>query len=138
MEKFIKLFKSGTGQNKGDILIPVAGIMEIKQESDTVINIFYAGNSTAQAGYAIANDGSATVSAQTNVVQAIKITHDAIVSNSSSMKNWLNDAVEKSLQLSWQQPVYTPQGLPVSAASAYVAVTITAVELGVKAAADVA
>ena len=134
MEKFIKLFKSGTGQNKGDILIPVAGIMEIKQESDTVINIFYAGNSTAQAGYAIANDGSATVSAQTNVVQAIKITHDAIVSNSSSMKNWLNDAVEKSLQLSWQQPVYTPQGLPVSAASAYVAVTITAIELGVKAA----
>ena len=31
MEKFIKLFKSGTGQNKGDILIPVAGIVEIKQ-----------------------------------------------------------------------------------------------------------
>ena len=138
MEKFIKLFKSGTGQNKGNILIPVAGIMEIKQESDTVVNIFYAGNSTAQAGYAIANDGSATVSAQTNVVQAIKITHDAIVSNSSSMKNWLNDAVEKSLQLSWQQPVYAPGGLPVSAASAYVAVTITAIELGVKAAADVA
>jgi len=138
MEKFIKLFKSGTGQNKGNILIPVAGIMEIKQESDTVVNIFYAGNSTAQAGYAIANDGSATVSAQTNVVQAYKITHDAVVANSSSMKDWLNDAVEKSLQLSWQQPVYAPGGLPVSAASAYVAVTITAIELGVKAAADVA
>ena len=138
MEKFIKLFKSGTGQNKGDILIPVAGIMEIKQESDTVVNIFYAGNSTAQAGYAIAADGSATVSAQTNVVQAYKITHDAVVANSSSMKDWLNDAVEKSLQLSWQQPVYTPQGLPATAASYSVAVTITAVELGVKAAADVA
>lgn len=134
MEKFIKLFKSGTGQNKGDILIPVAGIVEIKQESDTVVNIFYAGNSTAQAGYAIASDGSASVTAQTNVVQAYKITHDAVVANSSSMKNWLNDAVEKSLQLSWQQPVYTPQGLPVSAASANVAVTITAIELGVKAA----
>tara|TARA_R110002050_G_scaffold150238_3_gene276922 strand:+ start:1815 stop:2237 length:423 start_codon:yes stop_codon:yes gene_type:complete len=140
MEKFIKLFKSGTGQNKGNILIPVAGIMEIKQESDTVVNIFYAGNSTAQAAGSInyGADAAQTVPAVTNVVQAYKITHDAVVANSSSMKDWLNDAVEKSLQLSWQQPVYAPGGLPVSAASAYVAVTITAIELGVKAAGDVA
>ena len=90
MEKFIKLFVSGAGQNKGDILIPVNGIMEIKQVSDTVVNIFYNSISSAQAGYAIANDGSATVPAETNVVQTYKITHDAIVANSSSFKDFLN------------------------------------------------
>ena len=138
MEKFIKLFKSGTGQNKGDILIPVNGIMEIKQVSDTVVNIFYNSISSAQAGYAIANDGSATVSAQTNVVQTYKITHDAIVANSSSFKDFLNGAVETALQLSWQQPIFSPGGssYPPSAASAYIPVTVTAIALGVKAAAD--
>ena len=138
MEKFIKLFVSGVGQNKGDILIPVNGIREIKQESDTVINIFYNVISSAQAGYAIANDGSATVPAQSSVVQTIKITHGAIVANSSSFKNFLNDSVELALQLSWQQPVYSPSGsgYPPSAASAYVPVTITAIAMGVKAAAD--
>ena len=73
MEKFIKLFKSGAGQNKGNILIPVNGIREIKQESDTVINIFYDVISGAQAGYAIAADGSATVPAQSSVVQTLLI-----------------------------------------------------------------
>ena len=138
MEKFIKLFKSGTGQNKGDILIPVKGIMEIKQESDTVINIFYNSISSAQAGYSIANDGSATVPAETNVVQTYKITHDAIVANSSSFKDFLNGAVETALQLSWQQPIFSPGGssYPPSAASAYIPVTVTAIALGVKAAAD--
>ena len=140
MEKFIKLFVSGAGQNKGDILIPVNGIREIKQESDTVINIFYDVISSSQAGYPIANDGSATVPAQANVVQAIKITHGTIVANSSSFKNFLNDSVELALQLSWQQPVYSPSGsgYPPSAASAYVPVTITAIEMGVKVAAPVA
>mgnify|MGYP000393551220 FL=1 len=138
MEKFIKLFVSGAGQNKGDILIPVNGIMEIKQVSDTVVNIFYNSISSAQAGYAIANDGSATVSAQTNVVQTYKITHDAIVANSSSFKDFLNGAVETALQLSWQQPIFSPGGssYPPSAASAYIPVTVTAIALGVKAAAD--
>lgn len=138
MEKFIKLFKSGSGQNKGDILIPVNGIMEIKQVSDTVINIFYNSISSAQAGYAIANDGSATVPAETNVVQTYKITHDAIVANSSSFKDFLNESVEHALQLSWQQPVYSPKGssYPPSAADANVPVTVTAIDLGVKAAAD--
>ena len=138
MEKFIKLFVSGAGQNKGDILIPVKGIMEIKQVSDTVVNIFYNSISSAQAGYAIANDGSATVSAQTNVVQTYKITHDAIVANSSSFKDFLNGAVETALQLSWQQPIFSPGGssYPPSAASAYIPVTVTAIALGVKAAAD--
>lgn len=138
MEKFIKLFKSGAGQNKGNILIPVNGIREIKQESDTVINIFYDVISGAQAGYSIADDGSATVPAQSSVVQTIKITHDAIVANSSTFKNFLNDSVEIALQLSWQQPVYSPSGsgYPPSAASAYIPVTITAIEMGVKAAAD--
>jgi hypothetical protein len=138
MEKFIKLFVSGAGQNKGDILIPVNGIMEIKQVSDTVVNIFYNSISSAQAGYAIANDGSATVPAETNVVQTYKITHDAIVANSSSFKDFLNGAVETALQLSWQQPIFSPGGssYPPSAASAYIPVTITAIALGVKAAAD--
>ncbi len=138
MEKFIKLFVSGAGQNKGDILIPVNGIMEIKQVSDTVVNIFYNSISSAQAGYAIANDGSATVPAETNVVQTIKITHDAIVANSSSFKDFLNGAVETALQLSWQQPIFSPGGssYPPSAASAYIPVTVTAIALGVKAAAD--
>ena len=138
MEKFIKLFVSGAGQNKGDILIPVNGIMEIKQVSDTVVNILYNRISSAQAGYAIANDGSATVSAQTNVVQTYKITHDAIVANSSSFKDFLNGAVETALQLSWQQPIFSPGGssYPPSAASAYIPVTVTAIALGVKAAAD--
>jgi len=99
MEKFIKLFVSGAGQNKGDILIPVKGIMEIKQVSDTVVNIFYNSISSAQAGYAIANDGSATVPAQTNVVQTYKITHDAIVANSSSFKDFLNGAVENCITI---------------------------------------
>tara|TARA_R100001460_G_scaffold108303_1_gene159038 strand:+ start:838 stop:1260 length:423 start_codon:yes stop_codon:yes gene_type:complete len=136
MEKFIKLFKSGSGQNKGDILIPIKGIMEIKQESDTVVNIFYNSISSAQAGYAIANDGSATVPPGTNVVQSYKITHDAIVANSSSFKDFLNESVEHALQLSWQHPVYSPNGsaYPASAASASVPVTVTAIELGVKAA----
>ncbi len=136
MEKFIKLFKSGSGQNKGDILIPIKGIMEIKQESDTVVNIFYNSISSAQAGYAIAADGSATVPAGTNVVQSYKITHDAIVANSSSFKDFLNESVEHALQLSWQHPVYSPNGsaYPASAASASVPVTVTAIELGVKAA----
>ena len=138
MEKFIKLFVYGAGQNKGDILIPVNGIMEIKQVSDTVVNIFYNSISSAQAGYAIANDGSATVPAETNVVQTYKITHDAIVANSSSFKDFLNGAVETALQLSWQQPIFSPGGssYPPSAASAYIPVTITAIALGVKAAAD--
>ena len=138
MEKFIKLFVSGAGQNKGDILIPVNGIMEIKQVSDTVVNIFYNSISSAQAGYAIANDGSATVPAETNVVQTYKITHDAIVANSSSFKDFLNGAVETALQLSWQQPIFSPGGssYPPSAASAYIPVTITAIALGVKGAAD--
>ena len=138
MEKFIKLFVSGAGQNKGNILIPIKGIMEIKQESDTIVNIFYNELSSAQAGYAIAADGSATVTAQSNVVQTIKITHGAIVANSSSFKDFLNDSVEIALQLSWQQPVYSPSGsgYPPSAASAYVPVTITAIGSGVKAAAD--
>jgi hypothetical protein len=138
MEKFIKLFVSGAGQNKGDILIPVNGIMEIKQVSDTVVNIFYNSISSAQAGYAIANDGSATVPAETNVVQTYKITHDAIVANSSSFKDFLNGAVETALQLSWQQPIFSPGGssYPPSAASAYIPVTVTAIALGVKAAAD--
>jgi len=136
MEKFIKLFKSGAGQNKGNILVPINGIREIKQESDTVVNIFYDVISSAQAGYAIANDGSATVTAATNVAQTIKITHGAIVANSSSFKDFLNDSIEIAFQLSWQQPVYAPSGsgYPPSLADAMVPVTITAIEMGVKAA----
>ena len=138
MEKFIKLLISGVGQDAGYKLIPVNGIVEIKQESTTKVNIFYNSISSAQAGYAIANDGSATVSAQTNVVQTYKITHDAIVANSSSFKDFLNGAVETALQLSWQQPIFSPGGssYPPSAASAYIPVTVTAIALGVKAAAD--
>lgn len=137
MEKFIKLFKSGGDMNSGDILIPVKGIMEIKQESDTIVNIFYNELSSAQAGYAIAADGSATVTAQSNVVQTIKITHGAIVANSNSFKDFLNGAVETALQLSWQQPIFSPNGssYPRTAASAYVPVKITAIALGVKLAA---
>ena len=41
MEKFIKLFISGVGQDAGYKLIPVNGIVEIKQESTTKVNIFY-------------------------------------------------------------------------------------------------
>ena len=138
MEKFIKLLISGVGQDAGYKLIPVNGIVEIKQESTTKVNIFYNSISSAQAGYAIANDGSATVSAQTNVVQTYKITHDAIVANSSSFKDFLNGAVETALQLSWQQPIFSPGGssYPPSAASAYIPVTVTAIALGGKAAAD--
>jgi len=110
MEKFIKLFKSGGDMNSGDILIPVKGIMEIKQESDTIVNIFYNELSSAQAAYTIANDGSASVPITTNVVQTIKITHGAIVANSNSFKDFLNGAVETALQLSWQQPIFSPNG----------------------------
>ena len=41
MEKFIKLLISGVGQDAGYKLIPVNGIVEIKQESTTKVNIFY-------------------------------------------------------------------------------------------------
>ena len=134
MEKFIKLLISGVGQDAGYKLIPVNGIVETKQESTTKVNIFYNSISSAQAGYAIANDGSATVPAETNVVQSLQITHDAIVANSHLWKDFLNDAVETSLKLSWQQPVYTPGGYPKSAASGTPPSTITAIVTGVKAA----
>lgn len=79
-------------------------------------------------------DASQTVPAVTNVVQSFEITHDAITANSHLWKDFLNEAVETSLTLSWQQPVYTPVGYPKSAASGNPPSTITAIVSGVKAA----
>ncbi len=136
MEKFIKLFISGSGQDVGYKLIPVNGIMEIKQESTTKVNIFYNELSSAQAAGSInyGADASQTVPAVTNVVQSFEITHDAIAANTSSWKDFLNEAVETSLTLSWQQPVHTPLGYPKSAASGNPPSTITGIVSGVKAA----
>ena len=72
MEKFIKLLISGVGQDAGYKLIPVNGIVEIKQESTTKVNIFYNELSSAQAAGSInyGADASQTVPAVTNVVQS--------------------------------------------------------------------
>ncbi len=134
MEKFIKLFISGTGQDVGYKLIPVNGIVEIKQESTTKVNIFYNELSSAQAAGSInyGADASQTVPEVTNMVQSIEISHDALAANSSAWKDFLNEAVEISLSLSWQKPVYTPGGYPASAASGNPPSTITGIVSGVK------
>mgnify|MGYP001574082238 CR=1 FL=1 len=137
MEKFIKLFISGVGQDAGYKLIPVNGIVEIKQESTTKVNIFYKGISSyasVPAQVAVTDGPSQAAYSVLNSVQSLEITHDAIAANSHLWKDFLNDAVETSLKLSWQQPVYTPGGYPESAASGNPPSTITAIVTGVKAA----
>ena len=140
MEKFLKLYVSTAGLTGGYQLIPLDGITEINQESTTVVSILYqpSGSASAQAGYTIANDGSATVPALTDdsFVQSIKIEHTAIDAATHSWKDFLNDSIETALTLSWQQPVFTPGGssYPDGAASE-VATTITAITSGVKVAA---
>ena len=134
MEKFIKLFISGSGQDVGYKLIPVNGIVEIKQESTEKVNIFYNELSSAQAVGTInyGADANQTVPEVTNMVQSIEISHDALAAGTSAWKDFLNEAVETSLTLSWQQPVYTPVGYPKSAASGNPPSTITGIASGVK------
>ena len=134
MDKFIKLNIAGSGTDSGFKLISINDIMEVKQESTTVINIFYKGISSAQATYSIANDGSATVPAETNVVQSLVITLASAAYDAFSWKNFLNESIETALTLSWQQPVFTPGEYPKSAASGNPPTTITTIVTGVKAA----
>jgi hypothetical protein len=136
MDKFIKLNIAGAGADSGFKLISINDILEVKQETNLLIQIFYKNISTAQLGYAIADDGSAAVPAATNVVQSIAITLVAAAADTFAWKNFLNESIETALTLSWQQPVFTPAGSsypPVAAAGAAPS-TIASIVSGVKAA----
>ena len=134
MDKFIKLNIATAGADQGFKLISINDIMEVKQESTTVINIFYKSISTAQATYTIDASGAGTVPVQSNVVQSLVITLAAAAADTFSWKDFLNESIETALTLSWQQPVFTPGQYPKSAASGNPPTTITSIVTGVKAA----
>jgi hypothetical protein len=138
MDKFIKLNIAGVGADSGFKLISINDILEVKQESNLLIQIFYKNISTAQAAGTInyGADANQTVPAVTNVVQAISITLVAAAADTFAWKNFLNESIETALTLSWQQPVFTPAGSsypPVAAAGAAPS-TISTIVSGVKAA----
>ena len=136
MDKFIKLNIATAGADQGFKLISINDILEVKQESTTVINIFYKSISTAQATYTVAANGAGTVPVQSNVVQSLVITLAAAAADTFSWKDFLNESIETALTLSWQQPVFTPAGSsypPVAAAGAAPS-TIASIVSGVKAA----
>ena len=136
MDKFIKLNIAGVAADSGFKLISINDILEVKQETNLLIQIFYKNISTAQATYDIAANGAGTVPVQSNVVQSIAITLENEAADTFAWKNFLNESIETALTLSWQQPVFTPAGSsypPVAAAGAAPS-TIASIVSGVKAA----
>ena len=136
MDKFIKLNIAGAGADSGFKLISINDILEVKQETNLLIQIFYKNISTAQATYTIDANGAGTVPVQSNVVQSIAITLENAAADTFAWKNFLNESIETALTLSWQQPVFTPAGSsypPVAAAGAAPS-TIASIVSGVKAA----
>jgi len=141
MDKFLKLNIAGTGTDSGFKLISINDIMEVKQESTTVIQIFYKGISSASiatvpAQVPIENGPSqATFDVtQASVVQSSTITLAAAAYDAFSWKNFLNESIETAMTLSWQQPVFTPGTYPKAASSGYPPTTILSIATGVKAA----
>jgi|TARA_R110000744_G_scaffold138139_1_gene248821 hypothetical protein len=136
MEKFLKLNIAGSGADSGFKLIPINNIMEIKQESITVIQIFYQNIASAGigGGGTLSGGGDGTIAAltQESMVQSLKITLASDAYDSFSWKNFLNDSIETAMTLSWQHPVFTPGAYPKSAASGNPPTTISSIVTGVK------
>ena len=99
MDKFIKLNIATAGADQGFKLISINDILEVKQESTTVINIFYKSISTAQATYTVAANGAGTVPVQSNVVQSLVITLAAAAADTFSWKDFLNESIETAYKL---------------------------------------
>jgi hypothetical protein len=139
MEKFIKLNVNGSGTDSGYKLISINDIMEVKQESATVIQIFYKGISnyaSVPAQVAIADGPSQAAYDVLNSVQSLKITLAADAYDEFSWKDFLNQSIETAYTLSWQQPVFTPNpsSYPKAAAAGYAPTIISSIVTGVKAA----
>ena len=140
MEKFIKLNVNGTGTDSGYKLISINNIMEVKQESLTVIQIFYQNIASAGigGGGTLSGGGDGTIAAitQESMVQSLKITLAADAYDEFSWKDFLNQSIETAYTLSWQQPVFTPNpsSYPKAAAAGYAPTIISSIVTGVKAA----
>jgi len=137
MDKFIKLNIATAGADQGLKLISINDILEVKQESLTVINIFYKGLSThgtVPAQVAIENGPSQAEYVLLNSVQSLKITLASDAYDLFSWKDFLNESIETALTLSWQQPVFTPSAssYPKSAATGNPPTTIATIVTGTK------
>ena len=140
MEKFIKLNVNGSGTDSGYKLISINDIMEVKQESATVIQIFYKGISnyaSVPAQVAVTDGPSQAAYDVLNSVQSLKITLAADAYDEFSWKDFLNQSIETAYTLSWQQPVFTPNpsSYPKAAAAGYAPTIISSIVTGVKLAA---
>ena len=138
MEKFIKLNVNGSGTDSGYKLISINDIMEVKQESTTVIQIFYKGISnyaSVPAQVAVSDGPSQAAYDVLNSVQSLKITLAAAAYDAFSWKDFINESIETALQLSWQHPVFSPGAYPKAAATGNPPTTILSIVTGVKAAA---
>jgi hypothetical protein len=137
MEKYLKLKIAGSGADSGSKLISINDIMEVKQESTTVIQIFYKSISnyaSVPAQVAVSDGPSQAAYDVLNSVQSLKITLASAAADAFSWKDFINESIETALQLSWQQPVFTPGTYPKSAASGNPPTTISSIVSGVKAA----
>ena len=137
MEKYLKLKIAGAGIDSGFKLISINDIMEVKQESTTVIQIFYKSISnyaSVPAQVAVSDGPSQAAYDVLNSVQSLKITLASAAADAFSWKNFINESIETALQLSWQHPVFTPGAYPKSAASGNPPTTISSIVSGVKAA----
>lgn len=136
MEKFLKLKIAGAGVDSGFKLISINDIMEVKQESTTVIQIFYKSisNYAVVPAQVAATDGPTQAAYDVlNSVQSLKITLAAAAYDSFSWKDFINESIETALQLSWQHPVFTPGAYPKAEVSGNIT-TILSIVTGVKAA----
>ena len=104
MEKFLSLYVTDTDKDQGYRLVPVKGISSVVQASATSTVIGYSdfsATSTITTGDSVAN---------VTYQHKITITHGAIGADTTVFRDFIQDSIEHALQLSWQHPVYKPNG----------------------------